>query len=324
MSHAILKGSLAALIAFGLFVPAARACADPALLGLVMPDAKMLFGIEAGQTQASPIGQYLLSQIQLDRNASKVMAAAGFDPRRDLREILAASGDGAGGLLLGRGSFQPGKIAKAAEAAGAASSTYRGVTLVTFEGSGKNKPSGSIALLDASTVAAGDNATVKAAIDRRAAGAVFSGQLADKARQISFANDAWIATLTPPAALLNAAQSAQLGPLQNVLQSALQLSAGVKFAATQVTLSAEVVARSPQDAQAMADVLRFGLSLLQQANRPDPSASPNASKPPSLADAAQISSSGSAMHLVISVPEQQLEQLLFPAAPGPPKKVAAR
>jgi hypothetical protein len=48
------------------------------------------------------------------------------------------------------------------------------------------------------------------------------------------------------------------------------------------------------------------------------------SKAPSLADSAQISSSGSVMHLVISVPEQQMEQLLLPASAGPPKKVALR
>src|SRR5271155_5451268 len=102
-----IRVSAAALIAFGLSAPVAHAGVDPALLALVMPDAKMLVGIQVIQAQSSPLGQYLLSQVQLDRNTNQVMTAAGFDPRRDLREILAASGDGLNGLLLGRGTFQP-------------------------------------------------------------------------------------------------------------------------------------------------------------------------------------------------------------------------
>jgi len=321
MSNAIVKLVLTTLAAFGLFAPAALAGVDPALLALVQPDAKMLIGIQVSQSQASPLGKYLLSQVQLEGNTNQVMTAAGFDPRRDLREILAASGDGLAGLLLGRGSFQPAKIAKAAVLAGAVSSTYGGAQVLTLNGNAKNKVAGSMVFLDASTVAAGDTDAVKAVIDRRRTGAALSGQLADRARQISSSNDAWVATLTPPAALSSAAQSAQLGPFQNLLQSAVQLSAGVKFAATQVTLSAEVVARSAQDAQSMADVLKFFAGMMQQQAN---SSGPNTSKAPSLADAAQISSSGSVMHLVISVPEQQMEQLLLPAPAGPPKKVALR
>ncbi len=322
MSLVIRKAFLSGVAAFGLFAPMALAGVDPALLALVSPDAKMLIGIQVSQTQTSPFGQYLLSQIQLDRNTNQVMTAAGFDPRRDLREILAASGDGQSGLMLGRGSFQPGKIAKAAVLAGAASSKYRGTEILTLSGIGKSRAAGSIAFLDASTVAAGDTDNVKAVIDRRAANTVFSGQLAHRAREISVANDAWLATLAPPAALSSAAQSAQLGVLESLLQSALQVSAGAKFAATQVTVSAEVVTRSPQDAQSMADLLRFAAGMLQQANRSDP----NAPKGPALADAAQISSTGAAMHVVISLPEQQLEKFFLPDSKpaGQPKKVASR
>jgi len=341
MRSAIVKVFPTVFAGVGMLAPAAIAGVDPALLALVPPDAKMLIGIQVSQTQASPFGQYLLSQdlfsaAQLDRSTNQILTAAGFDPRRDLREILAASGDGLSGLLLGRGAFQPAKVAKAAVAAGASSSKYRGVDLLTLAGTGKNKIAGSIAFLDASTVAAGDDGAVKAVIDRHAAGAVFSGALADRARQMSSANDAWLASLTPPAAFTGgptggtpgATQNPQLGPVQNLLQSALQFSAGLKFAATQVTLSAEVLTRSAQDAQSMADVLKFLAGMLQQASG-GPNASPNTSKIPSLADAAKFYVSGAVMHLVLSVPEQQIEQLLLPdskqpkpPASGQPKKAA--
>lgn len=323
MSHALVsRGVKILLMAFagvGLLAPAALAGVDPALLALVPADAKLLVGVQVSQTQASPFGQYLLSQdllSQLDRGTNQILTAAGFDPRRDLREILAASGDGLSGLLLGRGAFQPAKISKAAITAGASSVKYRGIELLTLSGAGKSKMTGSMAFLDESTLAAGDTDAVKAAIDRHAAAAVFAGPLADRARQISAVNDAWLASLTPPAAFTGGATGAsqnQFGPMQSLLQSAQQLSAGLKFAATQVTLSAEVLARTAQDAQSMADVLKFLAGMLQQANsNASPNSSPNSSKLPSLADAAKIYVSGSSMHLTLSVPEQQMEQFFVP------------
>jgi hypothetical protein len=335
MRSVIVKVLLTASAGVGMLAPAAVAGVDPALLALAPPDAKMLIGVQVSQTQASPFGQYLLSQdlfsaAQLDRSTNQILTAAGFDPLRDLREILAASGDGLSGLLLGRGTFQPTKVSKAAVSAGAASSKYRGVELLTLSGTDKNKIAGSIAFLDASTLAAGDTSAVKAVIDRHAAGTVFAGPLADRARQISSANDAWLASVTPPAAFTGgptggtrgAAQNSQFGAVQNLLQSAVQLSAGLKFAATQVTLSAEILTRSAQDAQSMADILKFLAGMLQQANA-GPNASPNGSKMPSLADAAKIYVSGSVMHLILSVPEQQVEQLLLPGSKQPNSKPPA-
>jgi hypothetical protein len=309
-----------ALLATALSVPMLAAGIDPALLALAAPDARMLAGIQVSQAQATALGQALMAQIQLDPSTNKAMAAAGFDPRRDLREILVTIGaEGSGNvMLLGRGSFHPDKIAAAGASAGATSSTYRGVPLL--EAKTEAKRGGSIAFLDASTMLAGDTASLKTAIDRHAAGAPFSGPLADRARQIAAANDVWMVTLPPPPGSPPAAAlGTQFGPLGNVLQAALQLSAGLKFTATDVTLSADVLTRSPQDAQSMVDVLKFAVQMMQS-NRPPGGDAPAG---PSLADAARISTAGSTMHLVVSVPQQQLQQLFFPAA-NPPKKLAAR
>src|ERR1700676_3734489 len=70
----------------------AMAGVDPGLLNLVMPDAKILTGIQVDQSQASPFGQYVLSQMQFnDPGFQKFMTVTGFDPRSDLHEILAAT-----------------------------------------------------------------------------------------------------------------------------------------------------------------------------------------------------------------------------------------
>jgi hypothetical protein len=312
MRDARLNVTLKILIAFGVCAGLAMGGGvDAGLLSLAPPDSKILIGIQVSQAQASPIGQYLMSQLPLSAT-NPAMAAAGFDPRRDLREVLGASGEGSSMVLLGRGTFQPERISKAAVAAGAVSSTYRGVAMLTFNGT---KPAGSLAFLDGSTVTAGDTMAVKAVLDRRAAKGVFNGTLAESARQISSANDAWVVTLAPPASMAAGVQGGEM--IQNLLQAALQLSAGVKFAATEVTVSAEVLARSAPDAQSMTDLLKFLVAMVPSQGAPN-------AKAPSLADSAKISSTGSTVHVVITMPEQQVEQLILPKANSAPKKVALR
>lgn len=178
--------------------------------------------------------------------------------------------------------------------------------------------SGAVAFLDASTMLAGDTVSVKAAIDRRAAHAAFSGALADSARQIAAANDVWLVTQAPPASA-SAALAPQLGPFGNILQAAVQLSAGLKLTADRVTLSADLLMRSPQDAQSMADVLKFAIQMAQ-ANAAQGQKGP---VDPAIADGAQITATGANMHLVVAVPEKQLEQLFLQSS-NAPKKLAAR
>lgn len=308
-------GVAAALIAAG---PAPAAGIDPGLLAMVPPGAKTLAGIQQGPS--SPLGQTLLDLFKPDPATARLMAAAGFDPRRDLREILVSSeGNLASGsrgiLLLGRGSFQPDKIAAATSTA-ATSSSYRGVTLLES----KTSAQAAVAFPDAVTLLAGDPAAVKAAIDRRAAKITFSGALADRARQIASANDAWIASIAPQPG--SVAVTEQLGPVGNLLQAAVQISAGVKFAPSVVTVSADLLARTPQDAQAMVDILKFGIQMLASSQAQGSSGGPNSAA--TLAQAARITADGSTLHAVLPVPEQFLQQILQPPSTGQPKKIAAR
>jgi hypothetical protein len=310
-------------------VSTAMAAADPSLLGLVMPDAKVVTGIQVSQSQASPFGQYVLSQMQLGTNFDKLATAIGFDPRRDLQEIVAAAADvqapsqgseqAPTGLIMARGAFQPAKIAAVASLAGVAVSTYKGFEILgNSSAGGKNN---GVVFLDSSTVATGDIPSLKAMLDRRVSGAVFSGPLAQKAYDASAANDAWFATATPSAFLAgklpglsaNGPSAGGLNPVM-LLQSVIATSGGVKFAASGVTASVEAVTNTSQDAQALADVLRFLTSMVQM-NR---NSNPGGSKVASLADSATFTATGPVMHLTVSLPEQQLEQLLMPA-PGTTK-----
>lgn len=300
-----MKPSAGAAIFFVLAASAAFAAVDPGLLGLAMPDAQVVTGVRVDQAQASPFGQYILSQIPANQGLDQIMALTGFDPRRDLHELVAASVGGQSGLVIGRGVFQPARIAAAAVLGGAVSSNYSGIQIL----SAKGNQASSVAFLDSTTVLAGNTDAVKAAIDRSIAGTRFSGPLAQQAMMVSASNDAWFASAASPGSLLAGKVPDQnLGGLSNAFQSILQTSGGVKFASSGVTATVAAVARSAQDAQALVDVGKFLASMVQM-NRDK---NPGAGKVATLADAATFSSSGPVATVSVALPEQQIEQLLMP------------
>src|SRR5438067_12483164 len=103
----------AALGAIFAVVLPARA-ADPQLLKLVMPDAKVLAGVNVDQAKTSPFGQYVLSQMQSqDAHLKELTTLTGFDPTRDVHEVLVASSGDPNqqtGLAVARGNFDPARI----------------------------------------------------------------------------------------------------------------------------------------------------------------------------------------------------------------------
>ena len=116
MTRRVVRPLFAALIFAGLL-----SAADPQLMNLLMPSAKVVAGVNVGQAKNSPFGQFLLSRVQSgDPGLAKLTTATGFDPRRDLTEVLMATAGQAGqqGLVLARGTFNAEQILNAATAAG--------------------------------------------------------------------------------------------------------------------------------------------------------------------------------------------------------------
>ena len=114
--------------------------ADQQLLNLVMPDVKVIAGVNVDQAKTTPFGQYVLAQIsgQRQQNLQNLIGLTGFDPTRDVSELLLAT-DTVGapatpethqGLVLARGIFDPVKITAAATAGGAVTESYGGLTIV--------------------------------------------------------------------------------------------------------------------------------------------------------------------------------------------------
>ena len=114
-------------------------------------------------------------------------------------------------------------------------------------------------------------AAVKSAIDRKLSGSTFSGTLAQTAVAVSATNSAWFATTTPLSDFMSTKQAGNLGGVAQspLLQSIVQASGGVQFTSAGVTLSADAVTASPQNAQALVDVLKFFVGMIAgNANAP--------------------------------------------------------
>src|SRR5258708_5595904 len=157
------------------FAETGRPTIDPALVALVPPDATMLAGLRMADIRATPLYRKLLAGKHLDR-LDEFARQTGFDPRRDVRELLVAS-NGKDSLVAARGTFN----VRAFE--GMTRSTYKGFTLYT-------RDRGGVALIDSSTAIAGSLNSLHAALDRRGCSSCPS-ELVARARQIPPENQAW-------------------------------------------------------------------------------------------------------------------------------------
>jgi hypothetical protein len=305
---------------------AASAATDPALLGLLMPDATVVSGIHVDNSKASRFGRYVLSQMQADDPGfRKFVADTGFDPRRDLSEIVLATsgkGDTQRILVVGKGVFNPGAITNTARNAGAELVTYKGFDLLMHQQG--NMP-GAIAFLDAGTAVMGHVDAVKAAIDRSQAGETgLPAAVMTKVQELSAANDAWFMTTGPVTSFFDgkmADPNLDTAMKGNLLQAVLQANGGVKFGTDTVRISGEALTRSDKDASALADVIRFIAGLVQLNKDKDP----QAQKIATLLDTLQLTTEASTMKVSLTIPENLIEQLFVPKAKGAarPRKTAS-
>lgn len=271
--------------------------ADPQLLNLALPNAKVLAGANVQQALTSRFGQYLLSRIPAsDPGYQEFVNATGLDLARDIREVLASSTAEKGphaGLLTVRGSFDVKRIAQAAaEKAQVTMEEYQGARILT----GKNGRE-AVAFLDDSIAILGPADDVRAAIGRRSSVNALDPALAAKVNQLSTGQDAWAVSMASLPA--GARVPPNFEPLQRVQQS----SAGVKFGDV-VQVSAEAVAETDKDANALADVIR-GLVALAQLN-------PNKLDVNALAllQTLVVTTERNTVKISLSIPEEQLERLL--------------
>lgn len=315
MNARILTSAAVAALFCGV-LPASAA--DPQMLNLLMPDAKVVAGVNVQQAMATPFGQYVLSLIApQDQQIQSLATQIGFDPRRDVSELLVAS-TGApahAGLVLARGNFDPAKIAAAATLAGVKSETYGGVTILEQQpklpadapaAAVAMVPTVGLAFLDSSLVVAGDVANVKAAIDRRTAASILPAALLTQVNQWSLSQDAWVVDIAPLASLTPPAGAPKLpgGAQATAFQAIQQAASGVKFG-TIVVVTAQAQADTAENATAMAGVLQLLANLAQAQAAQNPGAA-------ALLKSLMVTAQGNTLKIAMSLPQDQLQQVIKP------------
>jgi hypothetical protein len=283
--------------------------ADSQLLGLVMPDAKLLAGVNVDQAKASPFGLYVLTQMQSGNSGMKeLIALTGFDPTRDVHELLAASNGTPGGqtpmgLLLTRGNFEPATITALATGKGAATEVYAGVTIIEDP-----KQTAGVAFLDPTLAVVGDLANVKAAIDRPGTGQSLPSAVIAQVNQWSGSEDAWIIVTVPPSSLAPAAAAPQTGAngaagaLQGIFQQIQQAAGGVKFG-NSVVGAAALQVDTAQNATQMANALQFLVNMAQMQSQNSPQVA-------ALAQGLAISAQGATVKISLTLPQAQFQQFI--------------
>ena len=284
--------------------------ADQGLLNLVMPDAKVVLGLEVDQAKGSLFGQYLLSQVPSgEPGLQKLIAETGFNPEKNISEILIASTgpqqSASRGLVLARGSFNVAKIETAAQANGGTVTSFSGVPVITHV---HEKQTKALAFPNDSTAIAGDLSSVENAIGRLHGGAGLSEQMQSTVQAASAGGDFWFVTLAPLSDFSigipdPSVSNAMKG--SNLFQSVQQASGAVKFG-DPVKVSGQALTNSAQDAQSLVDAVRFLTGLITMNRQKDPAAGIIAS----LVDLMQLQANANTMTFSMSIPEKQLESLV--------------
>jgi len=294
-----------------LLATSAMASVDPALVALAPPDTKALVGIQVDQAQGSALGRFLLSQSDPSTGLEKFATLTGFDPRRDLSQVLIASngkqGTQGSALVLGRGVFQADRLTAAATLAGASKITYSGIDLLTSKNP-NSQGMQTLAFLNSSIVLIGDVPGLKAAIDRYRSSTSFGGSLAQRASEVSAQYQAWFVAASVDELANNfGAKGGGGGIPTNAFQSILTAAGGLKLTADAVTIALEAVTRTDKDAQSLVDVVKFLASMVQMNSNNNP----GAARAATLVDTASITATGPMMRVSMAIPEKDVEQMLF-------------
>jgi hypothetical protein len=305
------------------------ASVDPGLLALVPADAQLVSGVHVDQSRVSPFGQFVISQIQTHPgDLQKLIDSTGFDPRKDVTEVLMASNgqkQSPTAVVLARGNFDSAKVEATAAAKGATIQSYMGTDLIIGnnpnEGAGRGEP-GAVAFLDNTLAVAGTQDAVKSVIANKAnTTPQLPKALLAQISTLSATNDAWFVSLVPGTTILPQAAMAggngnatgnttpnsssnNTSPQAAALQAILQSSGGVHFG-DQIAMSFQALTRSDKDAQSLSDVVRFVGSMIQMKRQENTQLGILATA----FDGMNLTTSGSTMTLAMSIPEQSFEQL---------------
>lgn len=284
---------------------------DQNLLNLVMPDAKVVAGVNVLSAKNSPFGQSVLSQFSSNQDFTMFTTQVGFDPTQDLIEVLTASNADTtnhGGLAMATGTFNVSSITTAAVTHGTITETYNGVNLLEDP-----QKAGAVAFLTSSLVIAGDIANVKAAIDRHSGATALPASLVSQIKSLSASEDAWFVSIIPVASLLGPNSGvvapglgANTNTQLNIAKQIQSANGGVKFGAS-VSFKGTATTDTAQNATNLAGMLQLVANMLQLQASQNPQAA-------AIGKALTVTNSGTNVNVAITLPQDQFQKLMHPQA----------
>jgi hypothetical protein len=213
---------------------------------------KVVFGIRVSAIMQSAAFKDTGTGAQkLGEEWSKLVAVTGFDPLHDIDEILVGSpadNEKASGIVVLRGRFNPERMS-----AGAA--RYHGVAIMRDSRIGDSL----LALLDATTVVAGDAATVHAAIDRRGQDAGLDAALVERVQSLRERFDLWGTGERPEGFVPPTGKNEGLDSMDR-FEVGVRMTKGFE-------LSAEMHARSMKDAEKLAASMEAAKAMMAMSGR---------------------------------------------------------
>jgi hypothetical protein len=290
--------------------------AERALLDFIMPDARVVVGIDIAHIRSSPLNaSFSNSEQNANPDMQKLMEAAGFDPLRDLQEILFASpgiGKNPPALLVARGTFDAARLRAFAVAAGSKVSEFAGVPIL----SDPEKDRGAFALLD-NIILGGNREQVEAAIGRRGHGMILNTEMATRVSALSRRYDAWLVSIAPLATMAsNLPPDAKVEGLTTTaaLRSIEQFSLAISMS-SDLSVAAELVMANNKAAGSIADGIQMMMGMAQT----------SAKNEPGLMSALKNLNVGverNLVHLGFTLPMGEAEQAVASALNSQPKKSA--
>lgn len=279
---------LLALLACGRSQPE-KLGAHPSLARLVPPGAVALSGVRLESLRATALYQKLEASGRL-KGADDFARQTGFDPRKDVSELLIAT-DGKESVALAWGRFQvkvPDSVPR--------TDYKRRAVYGTDEAA--------VAFLDASTAVAGSAAAVRAAIDRWDAKPAAPHPLLAKAAQMPPSVQLWaVASSTAGIAERYIPREGNLANVGKIFRSISSATLEADFRnGVAASITAECAA--DQDAKLLNDTLR-GLLGLGRLSVPE--------KQPELLrlfDGVKVERRERSMHVTVSEPAELIDKLL--------------
>ena len=311
---------------------------DRALLALLPPQATSLIGADIARLKGTPLYRHMEEQSKADgksRNQiDEFVALTGFDPRRDVEELLMASwveGNEPQFVAVARGRFPIAALSREILQNKGRVENYRGVQVFGPEArprpqlgpdagerrkrlEGQAAPArrdehGEFAFLDDRTALAGSRFGVRSAIDRKLGGGpslLGNTALLSRAQSIASSNQVWAVSQRPGEIVAKALPQDGPANASNFARifSSMQYSTFALDLLNGLDLKASGLCRSAEDAKTLADAARgivaLGRLTLSQ-------------KEPEMMtvfDGIQVSEKGEELEILVHIERQAFENLL--------------